>query len=44
MDADVVSLEEVENSTKIGDADRDDAVIRLSSSSTRTGRPRTRRT
>ena len=29
MDADVVSLEEVENSTKIGDADRDDAIIRL---------------
>ena len=29
MDADVMSLEEVENSTKIGDANRDDALIRL---------------
>ncbi|MFL6002414.1 MAG: ExeM/NucH family extracellular endonuclease, partial [Nocardioides sp.] len=29
MDADVMSLEEVENSTKVGDADRDDAIIRL---------------
>ena len=29
MAADVMSLEEVENSTKIGDADRDDAIIRL---------------
>ena len=29
MDADVMSLEEVENSTKVGDADRDDAIIHL---------------
>lgn len=29
MDADVMSLEEVENSTKVGDTDRDDAIIRL---------------
>lgn len=29
MGADVMSLEEVENSTKVGDADRDDAIIHL---------------